>query len=341
MIRKEIVWIDWVKMICMLLVYWDHIMLYGNQNAPFIIPFRPFFVNAFFFISGYLIFRKQLSSDYIQLSPLSFLKNGFGKYGMVMNIIYKIAIPTIIFSILDFVPACVVKGDPMTLKSLLLDVFIEGGNWFTCALTISEIIIFVLLLTRIRCITFYVITGLILAIIGVYLNNANILILGNEYSPWYYKSGIIACAFLTLGGLYQKYEKIFDKYLVVTLIVFILISINNDLDRVPMSTWAGMNFVGFIISTISIFAVIYICKPLSQIKYVKYISRHTLGFYFLSAASPFICIRICNLFMPQGSFSFYIQFILSFITSWIIVFLLEKYIPAIFDLRLLSKSNKK
>jgi hypothetical protein len=47
--KKEIVWIDWAKFICMLLVYWDHVMLYGYNSAPFIIPFRPFFVNAFFF----------------------------------------------------------------------------------------------------------------------------------------------------------------------------------------------------------------------------------------------------------------------------------------------------
>lgn len=81
--KKEIVWIDWAKFICMLLVYWDHVMLYGYNSAPFIIPFRPFFVNAFFFISGYLIFLKQLSPNYIKLDTRAFLKSGFCEHGMI------------------------------------------------------------------------------------------------------------------------------------------------------------------------------------------------------------------------------------------------------------------
>ncbi|WP_289818570.1 acyltransferase family protein [uncultured Muribaculum sp.] len=337
--KKEIVWIDWAKFICMLLVYWDHVMLYGYNSAPFIIPFRPFFVNAFFFISGYLIFLKQLSPNYIKLDTRAFLKSGFCEHGMIMNIIFKIAIPTIIFAAFGFIPACLVKGEEISIRAFIFDTLIEGGNWFTCALTVSELILFVLLMTRIKNILFYVFIGLMLAIFGVFLQKINYTILGNEHLPWFYKSGIIACAFLSLGGFYRVYEMIFDKFKGLFPVIFLLIAINVDLDCEPMSTWAGINLRGFIISVISIFALIDLCKQLPKFKFIQYISRHTIGFYFLSAAIPFLCIRICDLYIPLGPISFLIQFTLSFALAWLIVFLLEKYLPFIFDLRVL-KSKK-
>lgn len=176
-----------------------------------------------------------------------------------------------------------------------------------------------------------------LAIFGAFLQKINYTILGNEHLPWFYKSGIIACAFLSLGGFYRVYEMIFDKFKGVFPVIFLLIAINVDLDRELMSTWAGINLRGFIISVISIFALIDLCKQLP--KFIQYISRHTIGFYFLSAAIPFLCIRICDLYIPLGPISFLIQFTLSFALAWLIVFLLEKYLPFIFDLRVL-KSKK-
>lgn len=163
--------------------------------------------------------------------------------------------------------------------------------------------------------------------------------LGTNIYPWFYKSGIIACAFLSLGGFYRVYEMIFDKFKGLFPVIFLLIAINVDLDCEPMSTWAGINLRGFIISVISIFALIDLCKQLPKFKFIQYISRHTIGFYFLSAAIPFLCIRICDLYIPLGPISFLIQFTLSFALAWLIVFLLEKYLPFIFDLRVL-KSKK-
>lgn len=338
--QKEIVWIDWVKFICMVLVYWDHTMLYGNNDAPFIIPFRYFFVNAFFFISGYLIFMKELSSAGISMDKRNFLKKALSKYGMVMNIVFKIAIPTILFAIPLFFFACIVKGEDITLELFFFDNFIKGGNWFTCALTVSELLIFTMLISRISNILFYLVISCILALIGVYLLKEQFLICGSEYAPWFYKSGLIACAFLTMGGLYQKYEEKIDKFGILYLSMFILIAINCNQDIIPMSTWAGIDLDGFVISIISILAVITFCKPLTKHKFVKYISRHTIGLYFLSAAVPFLCIRICDRFISEGAVSFMVQFILSFVLSWITVYLIDRYLPFIFDLRLLFRNKK-
>lgn len=61
--RKE--WIDLVKALCMIGVYLCHSEVYyygmGGLQLGYIV--QPFYVNAFFFVSGYLFFSKWLNDD--------------------------------------------------------------------------------------------------------------------------------------------------------------------------------------------------------------------------------------------------------------------------------------
>lgn len=108
--NKEIVWIDWVKFICIVFVYWCHVGQLGNNPCPVSIPYGPFFVNAFFFVSGYLIFRKQLGSKVnTQGFKEFFTMNTSGK-GMLPNIFWKIAVPSALFSMIDYIPKRLVGG---------------------------------------------------------------------------------------------------------------------------------------------------------------------------------------------------------------------------------------
>lgn len=57
-------WIDAVKALCMIGVYLMHSYAYYNNNGTNYGAFvSPFYVNAFFFVSGYLLFGKLLVSD--------------------------------------------------------------------------------------------------------------------------------------------------------------------------------------------------------------------------------------------------------------------------------------
>lgn len=52
-------WIDAVKAICMMAVYLMHSQVYyGTGGINYGYALRPFYVNGFFFISGYLFFNK-------------------------------------------------------------------------------------------------------------------------------------------------------------------------------------------------------------------------------------------------------------------------------------------
>ena len=207
MSKSEIVWIDWVKCIGMFFVYWCHVVQLGSNPSPINVPYGLWFVNAFFFISGYLIFAKQLTPKSMEVCGTDFLKNSIAEKGMLSSILFKIAIPSIVFSSINYVLKVILGVLPLSLNTYFFTSFIRGSEWFTCALTVAELIIFMLLLTRWNNMLNYVLAGIAVAFIGKYLQDSNVLIMGNEDLPWFYKSGMIACLFIVFGGLFSEYEE--------------------------------------------------------------------------------------------------------------------------------------
>lgn len=64
---KNINWINAVKAISIIAVFLVHCQsYYGYEMKTFDDFIHPFYVNAFFFISGFLLFRKQLSTPLIE-----------------------------------------------------------------------------------------------------------------------------------------------------------------------------------------------------------------------------------------------------------------------------------
>lgn len=59
---KNIFWINATKAICIIAVYFVHCQIYcGCWLKDVNVFIHPVYVNAFFFVSGYLLFRKQLT----------------------------------------------------------------------------------------------------------------------------------------------------------------------------------------------------------------------------------------------------------------------------------------
>ena len=107
--RKNIVWINYLRAICILGVFFIHSQLYyGSLCREINIFIRPFYVNAFFFVSGFLIFRKQLSEKIINQECGHFVMNDGRK--MIENIFWKLMLPSIIFSIIEFYPSHILRS---------------------------------------------------------------------------------------------------------------------------------------------------------------------------------------------------------------------------------------
>lgn len=65
--QKSITWINTYKALCILAVFFVHCQLYYGYTLDALNVFvHPWYVNAFFFVSGYLLFWKQLSKPRIE-----------------------------------------------------------------------------------------------------------------------------------------------------------------------------------------------------------------------------------------------------------------------------------
>ncbi len=316
--------------------------MYCTAECPVYVPYGPFFVNAFFFVSGYLIFRKQLSEPIISSDKKVFLSDSVKQKGMLTNILFKIAIPSILFSMIDFVPKTLIRGEGLTLDTFIIDTIVRGTQWFTCALCISELLIVLMLTTRFRNIWCYFALSLPFVILGYYLHQNNVQIMGDDYLPWFYKSGLMALFFLVCGGLFHKYESLIDSFIskvgggifcLVVLVTYYLIMDFTAVGSWKVSVLVGIEWKGFILSLIAIFVIVFLCKLLKPVRLVTYVSRHSIGFYFLSASIPFVFCTVVNKIPALYSFGFFISFIGSFLAALLVVYLLNKFIPFIFDLR--------
>lgn len=74
--NKNILWINLLKAICIIGVFWVHSANYFGVSTPLGSYIHPYYVNGFFFISGYLLFRKQLSEPLIGQKVAEYRRGG-------------------------------------------------------------------------------------------------------------------------------------------------------------------------------------------------------------------------------------------------------------------------
>lgn len=341
---KNIVWINNLKAICIILVYFRHCEAYlGVSWESFNSFVEPIYVNAFFFVSGYLFFRKQLSDNEINIGLRNYIKSGAGR--VISNLFFRIAIPSTIFAIIEFLPKKIMRGAGLNVSEFLVETVGGCTFWFTSALLVSQILLLVLLFTRNKNIWFYFSSSILLAIAGHYISESHFSIIeGNNAFPWLYKQGMIATIYLALGGLYWHYEELINKYLKFPIIligllaIYIVGSSKFFLPYVQSTTsLCSINVLGVLVSCIGTFLLIELCKRISDVKALDNIGKNSIGFYFLSGALPALTSIIINKIVPNITASILIaDFILCIMSAYIIVTILTKYMSFIFDLRQLK-----
>ena len=78
--EKSINWINVVKALCIIFVFLRHTgSYYGYSTGLVGEMYIPFYVNAFFFVSGYLLFWKQLSPPRIEENRKTYMLIGGGQ----------------------------------------------------------------------------------------------------------------------------------------------------------------------------------------------------------------------------------------------------------------------
>lgn len=345
--NREIGWINALKAICIIFIYVHHCEFYCEYDLGVFRSFyKPFFTNAFFFISGYLVFRKQLSADVIKLCMREWMPTWGGQF--LSNVLFKLIIPTMLFTALTFLPKMMLRGGDLSWFDGVKAIFLGESYWFTCALVVSEIMIFFLLLVRTKSIWLYLLFGIITISISLALNNLGVRFFSDDSAPWYYKSGLVATFFLALGGLYWKYEDKIDSifngwrkfYLISLLVVYLFVTLCYGDYVNCIITNGTINLLGLLMMIIATYLLIYICKRVPDNKYITYVGRHSIGFYFFCGAIPnILAIVLFKLGLSPSVATTLISSAITILIAYPIVYLVNRFVPFLFDIRLIGKNG--
>lgn len=334
-------WIDCLKAICIICVYIAHCESFyyeGENIVSFLVA--PFYVNAFFFISGYLLFKKQFNNN--RIKNYTFKR----EYKQdLCNILFRLVIPTIIFSAIIYLPK---NNGIFILRNFMLNVLGGTSLWFTSALAVSQLVIFTLLLSRRTNIWFYVVFTFLLLLGTVCLGDVRSKA-AEEYFPWYWQTGLIYTFIIMLGGVYHKYKDKIDSIInnpYVILISFILFTTIiiyglNGGTVLFIGLSGKCNILGVLAFLLSIPILLYTAKKIPKNRLTNFIGKQSIVFYFLSGAVPSILLPFINK-LPCGN-SYIINIIYTLMASaisYISTRIIVKYMPILIDLRNLKNSNK-
>lgn len=303
--NNNIKWVNIGRALSMLGIYIAHCNFYYlNLNSTTMLFSNLFRVPFFYFISGFLFFRSLEKYTH---------KEKFEK------IIYKLIWPAIFFPALIWFPKMIAHGNEMSLLIFLKDIFGGISTWFISSIIVGQLLL--LCLTQFTK-NIYSIFGITLCcfISAFYLTKID-----PTPFPWYYKSGLIASLFLTLGGIfYKNYDKLKKYISIPLLIVSGVISIfmhfytsKEGIYNNIMSAQYENIPLGLFNNLIGIIFMIQLCHYLPLIKWVEYIGKNSIIFYFFVGGIPLVLGYLAKTFIP---FEGYIMTLLVTILSVVIVF---------------------
>lgn len=152
--------------------------------------------------------------------------------------------------------------------------------------------------------------------------------------------------FLAFGGVYWKFEdyinRMMNKYVVagMSLLYIILLIIYPSHFKVLVSM-LDVNIAGIFISILATVSLIELCKRLPNSNVLNYIGQNTIGFYFMSGALPIVLSMVVHKVMPGSSaLGLAIVFAGSMGISYVAVYLINRFMPWLLDLRLLLKERQ-
>lgn len=344
--NKNINWINAVKGLCIIFVFLSHsASYYGVRLGWAEALFLPFYVNAFFFVSGYLLLWKQLSEPRIAESPRQYLR-GSGRL-LLENIVCRIMLPSVLFAALEYFPKKVIKGEGIDIASLLGETVGGMTYWFTGALAVAELFFLLLLLTRARSVWFYAVAAIVLTALGCYAAQTGFeFVQGEESFPWRWKHGMVCTAFMAAGGLYWRYEarlaRWFDIGRPSTLLLLVgyavcSIACFDYLYEGYMVAVLQVHAAGVLWGILASVLLIAACRRLPELPLLTFVGQNSIGFYFLSGALPMTFGIVCRRLPVAPNLAILMCiWVATLALAYAVVTLLNRYAPWVWDVRKLK-----
>lgn len=301
---------------------------YGTGGVSYGFFLQPFYVNAFFFVSGYLMFRKYL--------PM-IAESGWYASGL-SNLIFRLVLPTLLFSAVIFLPKMMFHGENVSLEDFAYRIFGGTSFWFTSCLAVAQIIILSLFLTRRKTLGFYFFVSVLLAVTAVLLRHYCC----ESPFPWYYKSGMLACLFMSAGGVMYQYESLFESilknkfFLRIGLVITLALLLVDYHQRFSCCAVMGcnVNAAGLGIAFLSIAVLISFCYRLPRLRLLGYIGRQSIVFYFFSGVCPALFGVLLKRFCPCcGYWVTLLCCLMSLVVAYVLCYIIHRWMPWLLDIR--------
>lgn len=326
--NKNIEWINTGRALCMIFVYIAHCnFYYQNHISPFYFIYKPFYLSFFFFLSGFLFFKDL---------------DNFPYYKKIKNIACKLIWPAIVFPSLIWIPKAFAHSNEVSVYAYLIDIFGGTAAWFVSTLIIAQLLSLVL----IKCFKTRLSVMLVISFVTM-LSAFALHTIQPEPFPWYYKSGMIALFFLVLGGLTRKYYHfiarfISTKYFIISAVIYLGLMLYNyyylGYFQAIMSVKYDNIPLGIVSNLLGIFFMLQLSHALPIVKWIQYIGKNSLLFYFFGGGVPLVVGQLAMRFIPfDGYLMTAIVTMLCLALLFPISYVINRYLPWLLDFSLIIK----
>lgn len=330
LMRKD--WIDWSRGILMFLVYVYHSEVYYGDGHSWSWTFAPFFLTGFFFISGYL-FCKDLYAVSLSKKCKQILKG--------------LLIPYLFFTILFIVPKFLFYQSDV--QQLIIDVFMFRASWFVVVIGILQLI-YAITLYKSPSNKKLFFTTFVLFLIGylsvylyqdipTFIANSSWLqspLLPNRF-PFCLNIAFVMCPFFYLGIVYRQIKrgiKISVKALIIMIAVYtIIISVDRlyigSNITIAMHEYINLPIV-FLYGLLGIVILIEVSKRIYKARFINYIGKHSILFYFLNGIALQFVTKAANI-ISIGNRGGYLSIIfiatIACLLTFPVVWFITRYFP--------------
>ena len=313
-------WIDFARGLCMVAIVFYHTeSYYIDVYHVFQYNWISNFLKAFFFLSGYLLFKKEQQYD-----------SAFLIYKL--NRIFKtLIIPYFVFTLILTVPKCYAHG--LDIGETLINIVTGQASWFITTLILTELCFISILYC---CSRYKVLILLLISVLGLiaapYVDSMT------NYNPWCFKQALAAFIFLFLGYIYHQYEQrfVFLKplyILILSLVLIIILKVMVEKYHIMLSIYPVniSNMLFFLIDGIvGIALIISASKMISHNKLIEYTGKLSIIIYFLNGGVSVITSRIMNHIGFSYDEQYYrvlIMFIINYCIVLLVAHIIYQYLP--------------
>ena len=313
-ISQRLAWIDLLRGFSMIAILWFHTEVYftGQPMTPYEMYVGDVLA-AFFFLSGYLMYGRTLK-----------IKR------RINSIFSRFLVPYFVFTTIIAVSKTILVHDNTSWKDIIISIISGHASWFIAALILSQLLFMLFLWITNEKMLWLSIIAVCCLILSYFVGNAfEPYPLYYAQNIWHLNEALLACFILFTGYLYRKYETRFNNIsiLLSLLIVFILIKIfiihtNAQLILGPIIVSNYPLFIADLLCAVLLMAGIF--KQLPSVRLIEWTGSHSLVYYFICGAVPFMVSRLFHkTTLPIQS---YLSVLVVFCVVYIVSTLLTKVI---------------